>query len=191
MRVPRRLRPILAALVKTVWRCANRDSRSEPIREVLGVRTAGVHADGKVGHDADAHTRIQGCLLCLAELLIENPLHPEVEVEDFLPQRFDTGVVTQRWNQLDIVLGYGTRIGSGSACSIAGSSAIREFALGAPRRVVVYATALGLQPTVKFRLACAGQGDLVNCPQYLELCSVDGVAVNLIRAVIELVERVR
>ena len=54
-RVPRGLGPVLTLLVVAVRWGANASSRRQHVGQGLGVRAAGVYADGQIRHEADAH----------------------------------------------------------------------------------------------------------------------------------------
>ncbi len=79
LRMPRRLRPVLASLVEAVRGSADRHAAHQQVLVRPGVRSAGMHADGQVPDHADAHSCGAGRPLRLGELLVEQPLDPRVE----------------------------------------------------------------------------------------------------------------
>ena len=176
VRVPRRLRPVLAALVEPVRRGAHRRVGGHPLGEIAGVGTSRVHADGEVGHDADAHAGIGRGALGVAELFVEDPLQPAVEVDEFLPQLLDVLVRAQRSDQ------------AGELPVVAGGGAHLDVAVGAPARVVEDAAALLVQEPLVIGAADLRQGDVVNGVQGTQFRGVDRVAVDLVGGTVELAE---
>ena len=78
---PRGLRPVLAELVVHVRRGAGLDARGEGLRVAPRVGPARMHADREVAHDSQAHAGGPGLGLRTAQLLVDDPLHPRVEVD--------------------------------------------------------------------------------------------------------------
>ena len=70
LRVPWRLRPILALLVIVIRRGTHRALRRQILSKVYGIGAARVHPHGEVSHQAQAHAGIEGALLRGGQLLI-------------------------------------------------------------------------------------------------------------------------
>ena len=94
VRAPRRLAPVLPHLVVHVRRGADADAGSEHVLQRPGVRALGVDPDGEVVHDADRHAGRASRALRHGHLLVDEPLHPHVEVDEggvLLAERRDGG----------------------------------------------------------------------------------------------------
>ena len=79
LRMPRRLAPVLAALVELVRRCPHADPGDHDVVPGPGVSAARMTADRQVLDDADAHPGRPRRVLGGGELPVREPLQPGVE----------------------------------------------------------------------------------------------------------------
>ena len=163
---PRRLGPVLAELVVHVRRGADLDARGEGVRVAPHVGPVGVDADGQVVHDPQAHARGPGLGLRTAQLLVDDPLQPRVEVD---------------------ALGQGAGlVGDEGARGVPeGVGPVLELAVllgqGAPQGVPLQVRALLGAEALEVPLAGPGATGREDDLEGLALGLPDGVAVNGIR----------
>ena len=84
-RVPRRLRPVLPALVELVRRRAHRQAADQQVLVRPGIRPAGVRPHGQVRDDPRLHARGERGPLRGGQLLVGVPLQPGVEIRGIRP----------------------------------------------------------------------------------------------------------
>ena len=86
-RMPRRLAPVLALLVVHVGGGTHGDAAGQGPVQRPGIGPVLGHAHGQVMHHADRHARRDRRVLSAGQLLVEQPLQPDVEVDAALQAR--------------------------------------------------------------------------------------------------------
>ena len=80
-RVKRRLHPILPLLIEIIWRGAHRGTGCIRFRMGPDIGSKRIDTNSHVFHQTNSHASIPGSPLRPFQLLISNPLHPDIEIE--------------------------------------------------------------------------------------------------------------